>query len=106
MENATFLVSLAPASAVFCFPSEPNIPEGPGYEKISTLHVYHARGEVLPTPHRNIDSCCDLKITLENGSFRNRENLQYVLENSRLGFIESVHRYSAFRQNPRLMTNP
>ena len=26
---------LAPAYAVFCFPSEPNIPEGPEYENIT-----------------------------------------------------------------------
>ena len=35
MESATILKPLAPAQAVFCFPPEPNIPEGPEYEKIS-----------------------------------------------------------------------
>ena len=29
MESATILTPLAPALAVFCFPPEPNIPEGP-----------------------------------------------------------------------------
>ena len=33
-----FSHSLAPAQAVFCFRSEPNIPEGPEYEKISILY--------------------------------------------------------------------
>ena len=38
-----------------------NIPEGPEYEKISIYVTFiDARGEVLPTPHRNNDSCCDL----------------------------------------------
>ena len=38
MESATIFTPLALALAVFCFPSEPNIPEGPEYEKISTLY--------------------------------------------------------------------
>ena len=38
MESATIITPLAPAYAIFCFPSEPNIPEGPEYEKISTLY--------------------------------------------------------------------
>ena len=33
MESATILTLLAPAYSVFCFPSEPNIPEGLEYEK-------------------------------------------------------------------------
>ena len=33
MESATILTPLAPALAVFFFPSEPYIPEGPEYEK-------------------------------------------------------------------------
>ena len=37
MKNATILTPLAPVEAVFCFPPELNIPEGPEYEKISTL---------------------------------------------------------------------
>ena len=41
MESATILMPLAPAYAVFCFPSEPNIPERPEYEKnINTLSMY------------------------------------------------------------------
>ena len=41
MESATILMPLAPAYVVFCFPSEPNIPEGPEYEKsINTLLMY------------------------------------------------------------------
>ena len=36
MESATILTP----QAVFCFPPEPNIPEGPGYEKnISTISM-------------------------------------------------------------------
>ena len=46
MESATLLMSPAPALAVFCFPSEPNIPEGPEYKK--NQHYIDARGEVLP----------------------------------------------------------
>ena len=38
MESATILMHPSTALAVFCFPSEPNIPEGPEYEKISTLY--------------------------------------------------------------------
>ena len=33
MESATILTPRALALAVFCFPFEPNIPEGPEYEK-------------------------------------------------------------------------
>ena len=43
-----FTCHLVGAYVVFCFPSDPNIPEGPEYEKISTLslpynstHNYH-----------------------------------------------------------------
>ena len=50
MESATIL--MAP-KAVFGFPSEPNIPEGPEYEKYQ--HCIDAQGEVLPTLHRNND---------------------------------------------------
>ena len=32
---------------VFCFPSEPNIPEGPEYAKYQ--HYINVQGEVLPT---------------------------------------------------------
>ena len=38
MESATILTPLAPAYTVFCFLSEPNIPEGPEYEKKSALY--------------------------------------------------------------------
>ena len=34
--------------AVFCFPSEPNFPEGPEYEKYQ--HFFDIRGEVSSTP--------------------------------------------------------
>ena len=47
MESATILTPLAPAIVVLCFPSEPNIPEGPEYEK-KYQHNIDARGEVLP----------------------------------------------------------
>ena len=46
MESATLLTSLASALAVFCFPSEPNIPKGPEY--IKNQRYIDARGEVLP----------------------------------------------------------
>ena len=39
--------------------SEANIPEGPEYEKNINTKI-GAREEVLTTPHRNNDSCCDL----------------------------------------------
>ena len=34
---------LAPAKAVVCFPPEPNIPEGPEYEKIAAKQFYTIR---------------------------------------------------------------
>ena len=41
MEDATILTPLAPAIVVLCFPSEPNIPEGPEYEKnINTISMH------------------------------------------------------------------
>ena len=39
MESATILTPLAPPKGVFCFLREPYIPEGPEYEKISTLYL-------------------------------------------------------------------
>ena len=45
MEKVTILMPLAPTKVVF--PSEPNIPERPDYEKYQ--HYIDARGEVLPT---------------------------------------------------------
>ena len=38
MENET--IHQAPAYAVFCFPSEPHIPEGPVYENITTISMH------------------------------------------------------------------
>ena len=43
MKNVTFFTPLAPALAVFCFPSEFNIPEGPEYEKYQ--HFIDAWGD-------------------------------------------------------------
>ena len=43
------------AQVAFCFPPEPNIPEGTESEKYQ--HYIDARREVLLTPHRNNDSC-------------------------------------------------
>ena len=41
MESATIIMPLAPVSAVFCFPSEANIPERPEYKKnINTISMY------------------------------------------------------------------
>ena len=60
-----------PAQAVFCFPSEPIIPEGPDYEKYQ--HYIDVRGDVLPTPHRNNDSCYDLQIILKTDTSAKRE---------------------------------
>ena len=49
-----FLLPQAPASAVICFLSEPNIPEGPEHEKYQ--HYIDTWGEILPAPHRNNDN--------------------------------------------------
>ena len=38
MENET--IHQAPAYAVFCFPSDPHIPEGPEYENITTISMH------------------------------------------------------------------
>ena len=38
MESATIFSPLGKAYGAFCYPSEPNIPERPEYEKISTLY--------------------------------------------------------------------
>ena len=45
MESATILKPLALALiVVFCFPSEPNIPEGPEYEKnINTISMHEEK---------------------------------------------------------------
>ena len=45
MESTTILTPLAPADAVFCFPWEPNFPEGPEYEKYQHYCI-DAQGEV------------------------------------------------------------
>ena len=69
---------LALVLAVFCFLSEPNIPEGPEYENFKNINtILMFRGVVSPTPHDTNDSCCDLSIIWKNGSFRNRVNPQY-----------------------------
>ena len=59
---------LAPAEAVFCFPSEPSIPEGPEYEKISTL--YRCAERSFTNSARLNDSCCDFILTILNGRLR------------------------------------
>ena len=51
MENATILKHPSTVLSGILPLSEPNIPEGPEYEKISTLYRC-----VLLTPHRNNDS--------------------------------------------------
>ena len=51
MESATILTPPSTGlsgKAVFCFPSEPNIPEESEYEKYQ--HYIDVQGDVLPTP--------------------------------------------------------
>ena len=44
MERSTILTPPSTGLSEFCFPSEPNIPEGPEYEKISTLfHIMESK---------------------------------------------------------------
>ena len=70
-----FSRSLAPAYAVFCFPSEPHIPEGPAYKKnINTISMHGEKFYQLHTEQRQLLRPLN---NLEKGSFRNRENLQY-----------------------------
>ena len=53
-------------------------------------HYIDARGVLLPTPHRNNDSYCDLKTDpSEKGEPK-------ITENSRLSLIESVHEKSDY----------
>ena len=52
MGSVTLPTSLASALVVFCFPSEPNIPEGPEYI-LKNQHYIDARGEVLPAQSIN-----------------------------------------------------
>ena len=76
MESATILTPLAPAYAVFCFPSEPNIPKGPEYEKnINTLAIYGEKFYQLNAAQRQLLRPLNY---LKNGSFRNTENLLYT----------------------------
>ena len=75
MESATILTPPSTILSGICFPPEPNIPEGPEYEKISTLYWCTERSFTNCTqkqqqPLRPLNN-------LENESFRNRENLQY-----------------------------
>ena len=58
MESATILMSPSTGLSSTLLSSEPYIPEGPEYEKYQ--HYIDVRGEVLPTQHRNNDSCCDI----------------------------------------------
>ena len=53
MESATIRTPPSLVKAVFCFPSERNIPKGPEYEKYQ--HYIDAQGEVLPNSHRSND---------------------------------------------------
>ena len=49
MESATVLTPLALAYVVFCFPSVPNILEGPEYEKnINTIDVREMFYQLTP----------------------------------------------------------
>ena len=52
-------------------------------------HYIDARGEVLPTPHRSLNNL------VKNGSFRNKENLQYK-KTANSGFIEPVGKMNNF----------
>ena len=42
---------LAPALAVFCFPSKPNIPEGPDYEKYQHLKITNSTPQFVLENH-------------------------------------------------------
>ena len=48
MESATILTPLESAYAVFCFPSEANIPQDQNMKKYQ--HYMDVQGEVFPTP--------------------------------------------------------
>ena len=50
MDSATILTPLAPAQAIPCFSSEPNIPEGPEHEKKMFDSLLKSKG-VLRTCH-------------------------------------------------------
>ena len=53
MESTTILTLLAPA--IFCFPPEPNIPEGPEYEKnINTISMYEEKLYQLFLDYSNV----------------------------------------------------
>ena len=56
MQTATLITLLAPAYAVFCFPSAPNIPEGHAYEKENQQYI--KAGEMFYHLMRHNDSCC------------------------------------------------
>ena len=50
MESVTILTPLVPAQLVFCFPSEPNIPEGPEYKKnINTVSMHGEKFYLIHT---------------------------------------------------------
>ena len=52
MERATILTPPSAGLGDILFSSEPNIPEGPEYEKnINTISMHGERS--FPTPHRN-----------------------------------------------------
>ena len=55
MESATILT---PPRYSAAFRQNPSFPEDKNMKKYQ--HYIDARGEVLPTPHRNNDSRCDL----------------------------------------------
>ena len=58
MESAKIFTPLAQALAIFCFLSEPNIPEGPEYEKnINTISMY--RENFQNYSHKNLGSVVD-----------------------------------------------
>ena len=60
MESATLLTPLAPAYAVFCFPSASNIPRGHAYEKENQQYI--EAGEMFNHLMRHTDSCCGIYI--------------------------------------------
>ena len=88
MEKATILKPPSTGLSGILLSPEPNIPEGPKYEKISTLYLCTGRSFTNSTQKQR--QLLRPQNNLENGSLRNRENI-HLLENSRLGLIESVH---------------
>ena len=105
MECATIPTTPAPAQAVFCFPPEPNIPEGPEYEKISTLYRCTGRSftkstQKLRQPLRPLNNLG------ENGSLRNRTLAEQSFVQILMDFRNAPSCIHYFFHNPDSKTFP